>query len=55
MSLPPAREASAALVERSPPRVVALRQAMVGQDEQRLRRKREQLMVLARKLAGVLQ
>ena len=54
-SLPPARGASAALVEGPPPRVVALHQAGVGQEERRLRRKREQLMVLARRLAGVLQ
>ena len=54
-SLPPARRASAALVEGPPPRAVALRQAGVGQEERRLRPKREQLMVLARRLAGVLQ
>jgi len=54
-SLSPARGASAALVEESPPRAVAVSQVGLGQEEQRLRRKREQLMVLARRLAGVLQ
>jgi hypothetical protein len=37
------------------PSEAAIRPAVVGQEEQRLRRKREQLMVLARRLAGVLQ
>jgi hypothetical protein len=54
-SLPPARGASAALVEGARPRAVAVSREVVGHQEQRLRRKREQLMVLARRLAGVLQ
>ena len=54
-SLPPAGDASADVAKGPPPRAAVLSPAAVGQDEQRLRRKREQLMVLARRLAGVLQ
>ena len=52
---PAVRGAGPGLAEGLQPRAVALSPAGVGQDEQRLRRKREQLMVLARRLAGVLQ
>jgi hypothetical protein len=52
---PPARGPSAAQAEGPAPSEAAIPPAEVGQEEQRLRRKREQLMVLARRLAGVLQ
>ncbi len=51
----PARGSSAAKAEGPAPSDAAIPPAEVGQEEQRLRRKRAQLMVLARRLAGVLQ
>ncbi len=55
LSLSLAREANAALVQGSVPRAVVVNRAVLTQEELRLQRKREQLMVLARRLAGVLQ